>query len=421
MSGNRKLLEWTALGGCAFVLTQAILAMVLSPGDKLTDGNPIWKLVLAVSYLGVVAILVPHYREALFIGHRNWPLVALLLLALVSCIWANMPGLVLQRSVAVFGTTLFGIALAVVLSVEDQLRLMSRVFRIIAVLSLACCVLTPQYGIMTGADAHGEWRGIFDQKNGLGSVMALSVLVEWQLPAQTIFSKLLKLSALLASSVLLVFSDSITAIVCVIACFIFVQIYKVAMRIIRSPLMAIGLAALLVAAPSVALRVADSEGVTAALGRSSDLTGRTEIWNRVISYILDRPVLGYGYSGFWYGASPESAAIDRVMGTRIMYSHNGFLDIVLTLGVVGLLLVLAFLATGIRRAFELSERDRQSSVSLYPLAFLSFFLLHNLTEGSILLQNLEWALCVAVIVGADAAVFANEAAEEELPIGEEFP
>jgi exopolysaccharide production protein ExoQ len=415
MNGRRRFLELLMLGGCAFILTQAILSLVLAPGDTPTEGNPVWKLILSVSYLSVAVILVPCYRETLFVVRRNWFLVALVLLALVSCSWAATPALVLQRSIAVFGTTLFGIALAVRLSLEDQIRLMSWLFRIIAVLSLACILFLPSYGISNSVEDHGQWRGIFSQKNGLGCVMALSVLVEWQLPAHTRFSKVVKGLALLISAVLLVFSSSLTSMVALVGSVLFIEIYRLATQRLRIPLYAIVSVILLIIASGVMVLIADTKGVTSALGRSSDLTGRTEIWSLVMSYIPERPVLGYGYSGFWNGASPESIAVDRVMGVMIMYSHNGYLEILLTLGAAGFVLTLGFLGTGIKRAVYCSERNR-SIMDHWPLAFLFFFLLYNLTECTILWQDLEWAICVATVVGTDPALLAPDAEqEEELP------
>ena len=415
MNGRRRFLELLVFGVCAFILSKALLSLILTPGDTPAEGgagNPVWKLILAVSYLSVAMILVPYYEETLFVVRRNWSLVGLVLLALVSCLWAETPALVLQRSIAVFGTTLFGIALAVRLSLEDQLRLVSWVLRIIAVLSLACVLFFPSYGVSDWVKHEGEWQGIFDYKNAFGSIMALSVLVEWQLPTHTRSSKVVNRLALLISAVLLVFSSSITALVALIGSFLFIQLYKLAAQRLRIPLYAIVLATLLIIASGVTVLLVNSEKVASILGRTSDLTGRTEIWSQVMSYIPERPVLGYGYSGFWFGASSESFAVDRAMGTRIMYSHNGYLEILLYLGAVGFLLTLAFIWTGMNRAYYCSERDR-SSLSLWPLALLFFFLLHNVGEVSILSQDLEWAVCVGIVVGTDPALFAPAVEQEE--------
>jgi len=134
----------------------------------------------------------------------------------------------------------------------------------------------------------------------------------------------------------------------------------------------------------------------------------------VASYIPERPILGYGYSGFWGGASSESDAIDSAIGGTVMYSHNGYLEILLNLGAVGLLLTTGFLWTGTKRAYHCSNHGR-STVSLWPLAFLCFFLLYNLTECTILFQDLYWAVCVATVIGSEAVLLeSHEEQEEEL-------
>jgi O-antigen ligase len=187
-------------------------------------------------------------------------------------------------------------------------------------------------------------------------------------------------------------------------------------------LYAIGLGTLLLVASGVTMLSVDSQRVIAVLGRSADLTGRTQIWALASFYIPERPVLGYGYSGFWNGASPESLTIEHAMGGKIMYSHNGYLETLLNLGVVGFLLTLAFLGRGVKRAYNWSEHA-QSRVGLWPLAFLLFFMLYNLGECSIFIQGLEWSICVAVVVSTDPALYAPHLEQEDellLAPSEEF-
>jgi exopolysaccharide production protein ExoQ len=281
------------------------------------------------------------------------------------------------------------------------------------VLSLACVVLLPSYGISDSA-AH-EWRGIFAYKNVLGSIMAMSILVEWQLPTHTPFSRTLSRLALLLSAVLLVFSGSITPAVALGGSIVLIEIYKVATQRLRIPLYATVLATLLTVSGVMVLGV-NSEAIVGALGRSSDLTGRTEIWSWVVSFIPERPILGYGYWGFWGGRTAASTLVDRAMGTMIMYSHNGYLDTLLSLGIAGFVPTLAFLGTGVERAYNWSERG-QSRAGLWPLSFLLFVMLYNFGECTIFIQDLQWSICVAVVASTDAALFApHEEQEDELSL-----
>jgi len=95
----------------------------------------------------------------------------------------------------------------------------------------------------------------------------------------------------------------------------------------------------------------------------------------------------------------------------VMYSHNGYLEIFLTLGAVGFLLVMVFLISGMKRALVFS-RQQECDIALWPLAFLVYFILHNLGECTILVQQLEWAMCVSCIAGTDLALLAGSAEEE---------
>jgi len=132
----------------------------------------------------------------------------------------------------------------------------------------------------------------------------------------------------------------------------------------------------------------------------------------VVAGILERPLLGYGYSGFWSEVSAASTGIDHLVGGMIMYAHNGYLEVLLSLGIVGFALTLAFLGLGIRRAIYWSDRN-PGSMGLWPLAFLLFFLLQNFTECSILLQDLEWAICVAVVASTDSVLLATDEEDDE--------
>jgi exopolysaccharide production protein ExoQ len=250
----------------------------------------------------------------------------------------------------------------------------------------------------------------------------MSILVEWHLPADTLFSRVIKWFFGLISLVLLVFSNSVTPLLALAATLFCIEIYRFANQRLRIPLYATVLVILLILASGITVLAVDSDAVIGALGRSSNFSGRTAIWSMVVSFIAERPVLGYGYSGFWFGLSPKSLAVDQALGSSIRYSHNGYLEILLNLGAVGFLFAVAFIWSGMKRAYYWSQRDR-SRVSLWPLAFLLFFLFYNLGECTILFQDMQWALCISAIAGTDARMFEPDAVQDEeeilyAPIGE---
>jgi len=402
MNNRRDLIDRLVLASCAFFLTGAITTLILTPGATPLEGNVYGQLIMGISYLALAGVLVTYRREALIVVRRNWSLAALTLLAFASSLGTETPAFSARRCFAVACATLFGVALAVKLTLEEQLRLMSWLFRIISILSLACVILLPSYGVTDSVEQ--EWRGVFGFKNALGAVMALSVLVEWHLPTNTRWSKVVNRLALLLSVYLLIRSNSITALMALVGASVLVGIYKFATFRLRMPLYATVVATLPIVSLGFVLVAAKSDALVALVGRTPELTGRTQIWRWVTTFIQERPIQGYGYAGFW--TESASARIERAIGSP-MYSHNGYLDTILTTGVLGLSLAVVFLGTGLKRALDWSQQG-EARASLWPLGILSFLLFYNLGEGTIFQPDLQWSLCVAAAAGSDLALFVPE-------------
>src|SRR5205814_7737290 len=96
-----------------------------------------------------------------------------------------------------------------------------------------------------------------------------------------------------------------------------------------------------------------------ALGRGSGLSGRTELWARLLE-LHTNPILGTGFESFWLGERPKQ--LEGIFFFIPNEAHNGYLETYLTLGLIGLCLLIAlFIATfwkirsGLWRDFEWSR------------------------------------------------------------------
>jgi exopolysaccharide production protein ExoQ len=158
------------------------------------------------------------------------------------------------------------------------------------------------------------------------------------------------------------------------------------------------LALLLVGGAAAWLLLGNTDTVLGLVGKDATLTGRTVLWSAVLDAIRGRPWTGYGYSAFWLGWEGKSAVVWLVTGEEFYDAHNGILDLWLTLGLVGV----SVFALNFVRAFGRAiawARATGTVVGLWPIAFLTFMLLSNLTEGTILQQNnLSWILYVATVL-----------------------
>jgi len=419
MKISRKSTEIFVMGVIAFILSGALQVIFASGSDLAVEGDARYEVILTFLYLGIFIIGMIHFRRTTYGALHTPALMCLLVLAVLSAGWAQFPGEVLRRDIGLLGASLFGIVVGARLSTEEQLKLFRWVFRIAAILSLIVVLVDPGFGIMKEINP-GAWRGIYNHKNILGGVMALAVLIEWLVPSRSTVAKIEKIASLSLYGLLLVFSDSITSLIAILLTIAVLYAFRIVRRQYGMPLPLLIVIGLIVGG----FIAANRETVTGLFGRSSDITGRTELWSWVVRMILSRPWFGFGFSGFWKGGSSESAFLEKAIGWSPMYSHNGYLEILLSLGLAGFMLFIWFMLVGLKRAVRRAE-TAQSTGDLWPLAFLVYFLFHNFGECTILWQNsLEWAICVSVIVGAEPRLrapyesMAQEAEPELMPATE---
>ena len=78
--------------------------------------------------------------------------------------------------------------------------------------------------------------------------------------------------------------------------------------------------------------------VILALGRDMTLTGRTEIWTDVLQVASTHPLWGTGYGAFWIGRIANIPWTENLTWT-LGQAHNGYIDVYLQIGAIGLVLL----------------------------------------------------------------------------------
>ncbi|HIK42194.1 O-antigen ligase [Thermoleptolyngbya sp. M55_K2018_002] len=320
----------------------------------------------------------------------------LILLGLVVCsvLWSAQPSLTQTRAIALLGTTLFGIYFGTRFSPKEQLNILAITFSIILLLSLVFVIALPQYGKMSGIHA-GAWRGIFIHKNPFGQLMVLSSLIFLSLSLRGGQSSWKAMLGLTISVFMIVMSASSSSLINFVTLFLVFTVLKVTLWPDRVMIPVISALAAFGCFASIFL-VEMLELVVGSVGKDLTLTGRTDIWPIVIRQGLQRPILGYGYSGFWGDWNSPGAAVWKDYGWLAPNAHNGFIDLWIQLGFVGAaVFILGFLQMFIR-SLQLSK---QSDPSLYSwsVIYLIFTCLINSTESSLMVNNsLNWVLFVSL-------------------------
>lgn len=342
-------------------------------------------------YLWGAMIVVARWRRVLRAARSVWPLLAFAALAPVSALWSVDPALTLRRSVLVLASTLIAIYLGERYSLPKLAQLLAVAMSLIMLMTLALRIASPSRVI----DVDGTWRGLTPHKNAFGAYMGIALVLLWLVRFERF--KLLRYPLIVAAGFLLFASHSMAALSGSVLMLAALPLWR-SMR--RNTAQRILACAVGVMALSLGIYVVNRnpDFFFQLVARDPTFTGRTKLWSLVLPAIAQHPLLGYGYGAFWWtGLSGEALNIwirSRWIPTA---ADNGYLDLILDLGVIALPLLAYVLFHAFRMAVSYIRSERQP-ISLWPAAYFSFFLLDNVFETQLLTtRSLEFLLFAAVL------------------------
>ncbi len=128
--------------------------------------------------------------------------------------------------------------------------------------------------------------------------------------------------------------------------------------------------------------------------------GRTDIYREVWKSVLKEPLIGYGYGAFW-NVNPEAFRIGLAIGwPNIGYSENGFLEVALQLGFVGVALVAVMMVRSVYQGWRLLRSNGYWPRVGWFLSLIFLTLLSNIDAGWVLTSTtLDWALVLIACIG----------------------
>jgi exopolysaccharide production protein ExoQ len=250
-----------------------------------------------------------------------------------SALWSIDPRVAMTQGTLYFFTVLGFIALVELWDVDALIDLIAKMIAVSAVLSI----------IFPHGEVAGDFAGIFGQKNVLGQVMVTGVfagLHGWRTRRSLIYPAIVALCIAVA-----ILSKATTSLL-VIAIFVAIDILgRFYLR--GGALRTLSIVGAAVAAATVIFFFANEAMFLEMLGKDPTLTGRTEMWPYAIDNIFQRPVLGWGYFGFWTPANPVSLSIAQEIArlhdtwyiAPIPNAHNTLLEALLEVGILGTTLI----------------------------------------------------------------------------------
>ncbi|MFN3524856.1 MAG: O-antigen ligase family protein [Paracoccus sp. (in: a-proteobacteria)] len=389
-------IERAALAVVLAIQSGALLPLLASSDGELDDAA---RAMLRLSVLPVHAVtlilLLRHFRQILTAVRRSWPLVALVTLPMLSVLWSISPAISLRRAVALILTLLLSQVLAVMFTPRQLMWTVARVMGICLAGSLAMMVVDPTLAFTPGETA---LRGIYINKNVLGWAAALAT-VAGAIMACDVDGRRRGQGLMLGGLgvVCLVLSHSSTSLIAAVAALTFAGFHVLLGRATGLARTLLMLSFLVLAGLLLLFLGTLLVPVLDALGKDATLTGRVPLWHLVDARIAERPWLGYGYQTFWTEGSSNAWVIWSAIGWQSPHAHNGYRDVLLSVGLAGLVPLAAVMVQAIRRGARLSM-SYPTGGWLWPNAVLGQSLIINLSESSLLFHNdLQWILTAAVI------------------------
>lgn len=352
------------------------------------------------SVWGMSTILVCiFWKSTIITVSRNILICILTVLAFLSFIWSEFPDFTLSNARDIWMMTSFGLYFAIRFSMKEQVQLVASTLLIGSILSTILALGYPDIGIH-GADGlveHlGAWKGVYGHKNGLGSMMVLSSLTFFLLPKEN--SNFYKCVGLIFSIFLMVLSTSKTSLVLSFVLILIIILYKNFRWQGKISVIFTNIGILILGCVTVLVLTYWIELLTS-LGRDPSLTGRTPIWGYALTRLMERPLLGYGRGAFWAPNSQYAVEAGEVIGSGWIapHAHNGFVDLALDVGLIGLSLFLISYFTifiwALNQAYATKNPEK-----LWSLVYLTFLAMNNVTESCLLYQaNLYWVLFLTVV------------------------
>jgi O-antigen ligase len=389
----------------------AVLALMVVPGAFMPllfgyrDIKPVDPVGVQIIKMGVfVAAAGLLFRIKVAAGVASpicLSLVLLIAFAVSSVYWSVDPWLTSKRLIPLLGTTLVGVYFGARFTLHGFLKSAFVALSIMTAASLVVGSLLPEYGIR-GTGLWAGFRGVFTHKNTLGPIAALSMMTSIYWTALNIGLNRkwvwIGVGAASMSVLCLILTLSVSSYInalLAIAILLSLRIIQRAGRLRMSLMLCFACLTVL----GVMVSLANLAAISEFFGRDATLTGRTDIWRFAIHLMEREPLFGYGYAVAWDKLGWYFDAV---------HVHNGFLQVALDLGIIGLGLCVAFLVQVGWRCFSLLVRS-EGFVSTWPAALFSLILLGNVTEVNLLDGGkIQWCLLVFVASWASVEVRGRE-------------
>ncbi len=390
ITGSRSVTEWLSMR------PQVSLA------QQFSDSSPIDAAVYASLIAAGLVVLNSRSIPVRGFLRQNLPLVLFVAFCALSVLWSDAPFIAFKRWTKSVGDLVMVIIVLTDPRPVAALRtLFKRIAFVLLPLSVLFIICFPNLGSgYSPEDMTWMYFGVTTFKNLLGMIaMVCGLFSFWSLLCayedRSMRNRRGHIAAHLIIFItacwLIIKADSMTSLACLAlagAVLVLVGQRSVLRWQAGVPLVLI----FFLAVPAIAVFFDPLGPLLHSLGRNSTITGRTLIWQTVLS-LQTSPWFGAGFESFWLG--PRLERIWHMSVNGIQEAHNGYIEVYLNLGWCGVILLSAVILSGYSRAIAALRRDRQEG--RLRLAVLTAALIFSMTEAGFRMLSPIW---IALLLAA---------------------
>jgi len=416
IAGSRPVSSWLGTGGSS---AGALASTV--------DGSPMDAAIFAALLAaGIVVVFLRRNRTSALL-RASVPVLIYFLYCLISVTWSPFPEPAFKRWTKDVGDL---VMVLIIVTDGEPMAALRRFFSRVGFILFPVSILLIRYtdlGRAYDPDGGPMNTGVTTNKNSLGMIVfLLSIGALWNVRALLMNKeapnrsrRLIAQGAFLTFGiVLLQMAHSATSIACFIlggGLILATGLHSMRIRPARVHALCLGI----VVVGGIMLLSGGESVVAGALGRKSNLSGRTDIWAASIA-AADNPIIGTGFESFWNTNVEKVAA--GLPGYweihNLVSAHNGYIQIYLDLGWIGVSLIASIIISGYRRSIKAFRRDPELA-SLF-LAYIATSAIYNITEAGFRILTPVWIFLLLAVVsasGVDAGLFGGQPSEKTPPRG----
>lgn len=394
--GSRSVSDW-------FGLTPA--------NQSAGEGSPFDAAVFGILLILAIIVLIRRGRITVDCLKKSWPVLVYFAYCLLSVLWSDFADIAFKRWIKAIGD----LAMVLVLVTDrDPIAALGRVFSRVGFILMPISVLLIRYFDKLGRgydpDGYPIVTGVSTNKNMLGVIMfVLSLGAVWRLLA-TLSAKrrqhrgrhlVAEVTLLIFGIALLTMADSATSIACfALGTALILATYLPFIK--RRPGRVHALVFTILLAGGILVLFGGQAGVVHALGRQTNLTGRTDIWAAVLP-VVPNPLIGAGFESFWLGPRLEKVWSRLSQYMHVNEAHNGYIEVYLNLGWIGLSLIALNLISGYKDAVAAFRRNPLFGSLM--LAYVAAATIYSISEAGFRMLDPIWFFLLLAVAGSRSIAF----------------